>query len=424
MNTLKRRHFLAAAASAPVITQIKANAQTKTLKCGVIGCGWYGIVDLKAAWKVGGVECIAVCDVDSQHLKSAADLVEKEQGSRPKEFKDYEDLLNVSGLDFVIIGSPPHWHALQFIAACNKGLHIYCEKPFAYDIREGQTMVKAAKETGNIVQVGFQRRQSPAFQQVKEYISSGKPGKIIQVDAQIHYTAGVDDNTPQDPPPSLDWDQWVGPARYQPYNPNIGHFKWRLEKEYGNGHLIDWGIHLIDSTRMILDLGMPQTIQAAGGIYHLKGKITTPDTLTAQFDFEKCPVVWRHRLWGSTEYNPETNNGIFFYGEKETVFTTDNKWIVIPKGKDNERIEHNASGDLATNHMREFIDALRQNKQPNCTPQSGYESTSTVQLGMIAYETKSQVRWSDSSQEIEANAEAKERMKREYRKPWNHPYRS
>lgn len=100
-------------------------------------------------------------------------------------------------------------------------------------------MVAAAKKAGRIVQVGFQRRQSPAIQQVRDYIQQGGPGRIIQVEAQINYRADLKDTTPQEPPASLDWELWYGPAPKLPYSPNIGHLAWRQDKEYGHGHLVD-----------------------------------------------------------------------------------------------------------------------------------------------------------------------------------------
>jgi len=110
--------------------------QERRIRIGLIGAGWYGMVIAKAALKAGGVEFIAVCDVDAEHLKNSVDELEKLQGTRPKSFKNYQDLLDMKELEVVFIGTIPHWHALQFIAACSKGLDIYCEKPLAYDIRE------------------------------------------------------------------------------------------------------------------------------------------------------------------------------------------------------------------------------------------------------------------------------------------------
>ncbi len=430
-NSMNRRLFLRqsalAAATVSLLPSRSLAAETgEKLKLGVIGCGWWGMVDVEAAFKVGGIEVLALCDVDSAHLEKSAAQVESRQGKRPKTFKRYEDLLQVEGLQAVIIATPPQWHALQFIAALERGLDIYCEKPLAYDVREGEAMVAAAQRAGRIVQIGFQRRQSPAFQQVRDYLQSGGPGRIIQVEAQINYRADMKDATPQEPPASLDWDLWCGPAPKLPYSPNIGHMTWRLEKEYGHGHLVDWGIHLIDGARWILGETVPRTIQAVGGIYYFKDKITTPDVLTVQFDFETCPVIWRHRMYGAAEFTPEVSNGIFFYGEKETVFVTDDRWVVVPKGRGQPHKVNSARADLMTGHMEAFLTAVRtrQTSDRLCPTTEGHRSSSTVQLAMTAYETGSKVSWNAATNQIEGNPAAAQLLKREYRTGWKHPHRA
>jgi predicted dehydrogenase len=426
MEKMNRRKFIGTAMAGTVaMTEMLRGASNNSgkakLKTGLIGCGWYGMVDVKSAFKVGGVEIIALCDIDSEHLKNSADEVEKLQGSRPKIFKSYQELLETPGLEAVIIATPPHWHALMFIAALEKGLDIYCEKPLAYDIHEGMAMVAAAKKSGRIVQIGFQRRKSKAIQQARQYIQEGNIGKIIQAVAQIHYTADILDTTPQQPPASLDWDAWCGPAPKLPYCPQIGHFAWRLEKEYGHGHLVDWGIHLIDATRWILGETMPRSVHAAGGIYYYKNKITTPDILTVHFDYDACPVIWRHHIWGAQEYDPTISNGIFFYGGKGTIFVTDDKWMIIPKGKGSQHKVNDVPSDMATEHMAEFLQAVQSRKQPVCTTEEGYYSTAAVKLAMIAYDVESKIKWDRESQTIPGNPAAK-LLQRQYRKPWKHPY--
>lgn len=422
MKTNRRMFLGTAAATVALSHTLSARAEDRKLKLGVIGVGWYGMVDAKAALKVGGVEIVAICDVDSEHLARSADELEKLQGRRPQTFKLYQDLLAVKALDAVIIATPPHWHALQFIAALERGLDIYCEKPIAYDIREGRAMVDAARRQGDrVVEVGFQRRQSKAFRAVKEFVDSGEAGRIVQVDAQIHYRAGTKDSTPQDPPASLDWDLWCGPGPKIPYSPQVGHFNWRLEKTTGHGHLVDWGIHIIDAVRVILGETTPKRIVATGGLYQLKDRITTPDTLTVQFDFDRCPVVWRHRIWGAEEYAPDVNNGVFLYGDKATVFVTDNRWIVIPCGKNKDRREFKVEGDAGVAHMADFLQAVRTRKQPCCTIEDAYRSTTTVKLAMISYETGTPVTWNAAAESIVENPSAAKLLKREYRAPWKHP---
>lgn len=426
MTTVSRRGFCRALAGAGAMAQMPAAVRgadaARPVRLGLIGCGWYGMVDVQAAFKAGAVDIVAVCDVDSEHLRLAADEVAKLQGRPPLTFKHYDDLLQVEGLDAVIIATPPQWHALPFIAAVKRNLDVYCEKPLAYDVRECRSMQNAARASGRIVQVGFQRRQSPAFQAVRDYLREGKAGRLICAEAAIHYTAGVKDPSPQTPPASLDWDLWCGPAPLIPYSQQVGHKNWRLEQTTGHGHLVDWGIHLIDAARMILGAAAPRTVSAAGGLYALKGKITTPDVLTAHFDFAACPLTWRHRIWGAAEHAPEVANGLFFYGDQQTVFVTDNRWVVIPKGKNAERQEHTVKADTGVLHMAEFLNAVRTRQAPGCSIEEGANSTVAVKLAMIAYETGRRVDWDAAAESVGANPEAAARLLRVYRTPWKHPF--
>ena len=425
---MRRRQFLKVSSigSTAVATSfyIPSLFQERKLKIGLIGAGWYGMVITKAALKSGGAEFIGICDVDSEHLKNSAEELEKLQGTRPQTFKFYHDLLDMKGLEAVFIATIPHWHALQFIAACNKGLDIYCEKPLAYDVMEGLAMVNASRKAGNIVQIGFQRRQSKAFQKAKELIESNEIGTVHQVVAQIHYNPVLQDTTIQPPPPSLDWDDWCGPAPKLDYRPSIGHIAWRLEKEYGNGHLVDWGIHYIDIIRKIMNEEMPDEFITKGGLNVLKDKITTPDTLTAYMDFRKAPVIWQHRLWGNGDITPEFNNGIFFYGDKGTLFAEDSKVIIFPAGRNAQREEISIPTEgMQENHVANFLTAVR-NKDKNlisCNPEDAFKSTATVQLAMISYYTGSIVKWDEQKKEISENPEASALLKREYRGKYDHP---
>lgn len=425
---MDRRSFIGKTTlgTAGLITALNypAFAQDLKLKVGLIGCGWYGMVISTAALKVGGVEIAAVCDVDSEHLKTSADELEKLQGSRPKEYKDYHELLEQKGLQAIFIGTPPHWHALQFIAACEKGYDIYCEKPMAYDVEEGKSMVKAAEKAGNIVQIGFQRRQSLAFKKVKSLIAEGKIGKVHEIGAQIHYNPVLADTSIQEPPASLDWETWCGPAPKLPYRPNIGHKAWRLEKEYGNGHFVDWGIHHIDIIRTIMGFNMPVSFESTGDLNVLAGKITTPDTLNATLNFQGCPVFWQHRLWGSGDLNTQFNNGIFFYGENGTIFASDNKIVIMPAGRNQEQeVLEIATPEMQENHMANFLNAVKaKNKNLiDCPPSDAFKSTATVQLAMASYYTSSKVDWNEANGEVVGNEAASKLMARPYRGDYKRP---
>ena len=420
---MERRTFLGTLAAGAALGRAAAAAGAEPLRLGLIGCGWYGLVDTEAAFKAGGVEVIAICDVDSAHLVQAADKIRGWQGRTPQAFKDWRELLAVPGLQGVIIATPPHWHALPFIEACRRGLDVYCEKPLAYDVREGRAMVDAAKASGRVVQIGFQRRHSQAIRQARQYIAEGHAGRIVTVAAQIHYPAQLADPTPVEPPATLDWDLWCGPAPKLPYSPQVGHFNWRAEEAYGNGHLVDWGIHWIDAIRVVLGLGMPRSVQSAGGLYRLKGRITTPDALTAHFEYDGVPVTWTHRIFGSAEYTPETTNGMFFYGEQETVYLTDERYVVIPTTRGLERRTVEAKNDQQTEHVAEWLEAVRTRGKVSCPPEDAYRSTAAVQLAMIALKAGGRVDWDDATEQVTGNPKAAALLKRPYRGPWVHPWK-
>lgn len=425
---MDRRKFIhrTSMGTAAMVTafHIPSFAQNRKLKMGLIGSGWYGMVVANAALKTGNVEIAAVCDVDSEHMNNSAAELESLQGSKPAQYKDYRELLEVNGLDAVIIASPPHWHALQFIAACEKGLPVYCEKPLAYDVNEGKAMLKAAGNAGNLVQVGFQRRQSEAFKKAGSLIGNGTTGKIYQIEAQIHYNPGTADTTVQDPPASLDWDAWCGPAPMLPYKPSIGHMAWRHEKEYGNGHFVDWGIHHIDIIRKIMNFDLPNSYNVKGGNYILKDRMTTPDTLIATLQFGEIPLTWKHRLWGPGDLNTQFNNGIFFYGEKATLFASDNKLVLMPSGRNQSQQEMDiATPDMQERHVAEFVKAVLANDKSliSCTLEDAFRSTTSVQMGMASYYTGSEVKWDAQSQSVLNNDAAAKLMAREYRKGYKRP---
>ncbi|MDA3867595.1 MAG: Gfo/Idh/MocA family oxidoreductase [Salinivirgaceae bacterium] len=281
-----------------------------------------------------------------------------------------------------------------------------------------------AHKAGNIVQIGFQRRQSAAFRKGKELIDGGTIGNVHQIAAQINYIPGPQDTTIQAPPASLDWEEWCGPAPILEYRPSIAHKAWRLEKKYGNDHLVDWGIHLIDGIRLIMGESMPTEFYTTRGILELKNKITTPDTLTANMAFRKAPVVWQHRLWGTGDPNKEFNNGIFFHGEKASLFTGDSKIILYPAGKDSKMEEISIpSVAMQENHVESFLNAVRAKDQSmiNSTPEDAFQSTATVQLAMILHYTNSLVKWDAVKNEIVDNNAASLLMKRDYQGKYKHP---
>jgi predicted dehydrogenase len=185
-----RRDFLksgALVAGSAILSPLSLFAANEKIKLAILGTGWWGTdVLLPNALSSGHFEIVALCDVDSLALKNAAAALVKAGGKEPKLFSDYRKMYEIPGLQAVAIATPTHWHALQFIDACNKGLHVFLEKPISYDIREGQAMLSAHRKAKNVVQVDFPRVMADTNNQVKGFIESGEAGKILQVQANIH----------------------------------------------------------------------------------------------------------------------------------------------------------------------------------------------------------------------------------------------
>ena len=164
-------------------------ATAKTRRVGLIGCGWYGKIDLLRLIEVEPVEVVSLCDVDSRMLADAAIVASRQaSGKTPKTYSDYRKMLSESGLDIVLIAPPDHWHSLIMLEAAKAGADIYVQKPISVDVSEGAAMVAAARKYNRVVQVGTQRRSTPHLVEAKrEFFDEGKLGKIGLVEIYCYY---------------------------------------------------------------------------------------------------------------------------------------------------------------------------------------------------------------------------------------------
>src|SRR5581483_4829409 len=153
---MNRRTFLQAAGAgiAMKVAASNAFADEKHRRVGLIGCGWYGKIDLLRLIQVSPVEVVSLCDVDKEMLANAAKIVASRQasGKTPRTYSDYRRMLNAKDLDLVLIAPPDHWHALIMIEAVKSGLDVWVQKPISADVTEGMAMVAAAHKYGRVVQ--------------------------------------------------------------------------------------------------------------------------------------------------------------------------------------------------------------------------------------------------------------------------------
>jgi predicted dehydrogenase len=304
--TVTRRRFVqgsvAAGAALAVPNLILAAKADKKYRTAIVGSGWWGMNIFREALRSGQCRAVAMCDVDRNQLDPAAAEVEKLTGEKPKKYKDYRELLEKEKPEIVVIGTPDHWHPLVMIAAVRAGAHCYLEKPVGHTIYEGRAMVKAARETERVVQIGTHRRVSPHNMSGMKFLKDGRAGKIGMVRAFVHYPGDAGEPTPDsEPPVGLDWDMWCGPAPLRPFNKTIHPKGFRQHLDYANGQLGDWGIHWMDQILWWTEEKYPKRVFSVGDRHIKRDSTTSPDTQVATFEFESFTACWEHPLYAANE---------------------------------------------------------------------------------------------------------------------------
>ncbi len=445
---MNRRNFLKTGAAGLAYSALAGGAAgliaaEQKKRVGLIGCGWYGKCDLFRLIQVSPVQVVSLCDVDSQMLGKAADMVATRQQSkqRPRTYADYRQMLAEKDLDIVLVGTPDHWHALAMIAAVEAGADVYVQKPISVDVVEGQAMVAAARKHGRVVQVGTQRRSTPHLVEARDrVIREGKLGKVAHAEVYCYYHMRTSENPPDTEPPAyLDYEMWTGPAPLRPYNKLVHPRSWRAFTEYGNGIVGDMCIHMYDTVRWLLDLGWPRQVSSAGGILVDKqSKANISDTQTATFDHGDLQVVWQHRTWGDAP-DPKYPWGATLYGDRGTLKVSVNHYDFIPHGGGQplsgealfeldqypeDRTEQDLEQHVAAanrRHQQDFLAAIEKRSKPVADIEQGHISSASCILANLSAKLGRSVTWDSAQQLVVGDDEANRLLRRPYRTPWLHP---
>ncbi|OQB87136.1 MAG: Glucose--fructose oxidoreductase precursor [Planctomycetes bacterium ADurb.Bin126] len=446
-TTINRRTFLAASAAAGLslaAPAIHAASKDKKYRTAIIGCGWWGMNILRSAIAAGQLDVVAMCDVDRRFLDPAAEEVNKLCGQTPRRYADYRELLAKEKPEITIVATPDHWHALAMIAAVKAGAHVYVEKPISHTILEGKAMVRAARDAGRVVQVGTHRRISPHNVSGREFILSGKIGKIGMVRAFVHYAGGPEKpKKNMEPPKGLDWDMWCGPAPLRPYsgdpqNPWTGGIHprgFRGYLDYANGTLGDWGIHWMDQILWITDQKWPRRVFSVGG-RPIKGpplltaeEQTTdaPDHQIATYQFDGFDVSWEHRHFAGNNAEKGESVGCYFYGDKGTFHMGwKDGWTFYPADPKQPAIHeepklHKPDDQNIPELWADFLDAIKTGRRPVCDIELAYWSTNVSLLGMLSYKLGRSIEWDGEKTQCVGDPEANKLLKRDYRGEWEYP---
>ncbi len=419
--------------------------QEGPIRVALIGAGWYGKSDLFRLIQVADVEVVGLADPDKNMLEAAGQLVSERQksGKVPALYENYQDLLAEEKPEFVLIGSPDHWHALQAIDALKAGAHVYLQKPISVDVVEGEAILAAARKYDRVVQIGTQRKSTPhLITAKKEIIDTGLLGKISHAELCCYFHMRANGTPPVEPVPDFfNYELWTGPAPLRPYD-GLPHTRWwRTFMEYGNGITGDMCVHMLDTVRWMLKLGWPTQVTATGGIFVQKeGKSNIADTQTAIFEFPELNVVWQHRTWGNPT-DPEYPWAFKIYGENGMLAGSTMQadffpyeesaepkhYDVVyereeyPEDLTEDRIELNAAPATRL-HMKDWLKAVDKNSRPIADIEEGHISTASCILANISMELGGRpLKYDPKTMTVIGDLEATAKLRRPYRAPYQHP---
>jgi predicted dehydrogenase len=373
----------------------------------IVGAGGRGMGCIINCCRINeNVVVKTVCDVNRTKLAKAADSIEKELGYRPGQTEDMRKIFDDRDVDAVWISTPEHWHTPATILACQAGKDVYVEKNPTINIWEGRKMVEAARKYNRIVQVGFQNRSAPYGFSARDYIRSGKLGRIVTVKCYNMLGGGKWSEAPEAPVPAwLDWDRWLGPAPMRPFSPSIvdenGRGGWLSYWAYSGGGLADDASHVMDLCRLVIgDPPHPASVYGWGGNHIFGGTRETPEFQSIVYDFGEftltcdnaCATNYMTKTPGDirmdkTRFPNWRNNATRteIYGTEGLMYLGRHGggWQVL--GPNNEIVAEDGGVFPDNEHQRNFIECLRTRKAPNGDVEECHRSATLVHLGNIAY---------------------------------------
>jgi predicted dehydrogenase len=448
--SVSRRRFLqtTAAASAvfavPYIIPQRAFGANERVNLGFVGVKNRGMQNMEGFSIVGRnagkmpTNCAAVCDVDSNVFASAVKAVEN-TGHKPSVFGDYRRLLERKDIDAVVLSVPDHWHALMTIDACRAGKDVYCEKPLTLFITEGRKMVEVARQTGRVVQTGSQQRSDDRFRQACELARNGKLGKlhtlVVGLPRPNHATSRVPDS---DPPSELNYDLWLGPAPWRPYNVNRVHYNFRFFWDYSGGQMTNFGAHHLDIAQWGLGMDDSGPVSVEGTATYPADKDLCEVTDTCQITYTyasgvKVILVQPQRANRARGEAAETKpplleaavkapaGGVIFYGDQGTVLV-DRQQILAdrPELLKAELTSQGTRLEVSRNHYQNFLDCLKTRATPVCDVEIGHRSATVCHLGNMAVRLGRKIQWDPAREQVvgDPEAAASPMFTRPYRSPW------
>lgn len=425
-GTVSRREFLGKASALSAFLIVPRYvlggpgyvAPSDSINLGFIGTGKQSGSLRSNFLKSGDARIVAACDVYAPKLDQFRQQVETFYAKKAKKssfkgctpYQDFREMLGRKDIDAVVIVTPDHWHGVQAVMAAKAGKDIYCEKPLALTIAEGRAMVNAARQNKRVFQTGSMQRSSPEFRQAVELVRNGYIGEIKNVNVFVGNPPKAYDLPEQPLPAGLNWDFWLGPNEYQPFNEDLAPSpqadfwaRWRSYKEFGGGDMTDWGAHMFDIAQWGLDMDHsgPTEITPPDGKEHQRLTFRYANGITMQ-----------HVLSATTravEFIGSEGRILVGRGKLETTPTSLKKKEIGPGEKHVYRSDE---------HRQDWLMAIRNRSTPICDVEVGHRTASVCTLGNIAYELNRPLQWDPVKESFRNDQEANAKLSRPLRKEW------
>lgn len=387
------------ASSSVVVPRAGSQAPSQKLNLAFIGVGGRGGDNLVG---LSGENVVALCDVDSRRSEQA-----RKKFPNAKFYKDFRKMFDEmeKSIDAVVVSTPDHTHSVAAMAAIKRKKHIYCEKPLAHSIGEVRALIEAAKEYNVVSQLGNQGHSFDTIRTFYEWIKDGAIGNAhtIHAFASARYSRldQLDLLKQEHPVPDwLDWDLWLGPVPYRPYNPVYLPGKWRGWSAFGTGMIGDWICHVVDPSFWALDLGSPSSVQAEAKNYDpVKHSETFPYGSKITFEFPATnsrgavKLIWYDGVEKPprpAELAPDDNlpgTGAVIFGDRGAIVHGSHGaggLRLIPDSKMQAYKRPPKTLPRVKNHYADWLDAIRNNKKAGSDFSYGGRLTELALLGIIA----------------------------------------
>jgi predicted dehydrogenase len=426
MSPQTRRAFLKGAgagiASAAMAghANVRASQASERVRIGVIGCGNQGLAHVNKLHDLSGAEIAYVSDIDSQRLARAAHESRTATG-----VADFRRILDDSSVDAVTIATPDHWHVPAALMAVAAGKHVYVEKPCSHNLREGQLLVQAIRSSGKVFAHGTQSRSSGFMQRAIELLRDGVIGDVLVAKCwNWQKRENIGRMQPTRPPQGVDYDLWVGPAEWMPFQENRFHYNWHWWYNFGCGDLGNDGIHDLDYALWGLGVDShPSVVSAAGGKYFFDDDQEFPDTQQVSFEFpgdgqvgSRRMLIYEQRLW-TTNYPRNVDSGVEYVGAKGTMFLSKRGKFEL-RDQQNRPIKKDLNGewkiDVAEN-LRNWIDCIKSGAAPHANIEVAHRAATAVHLGNIATRLERTLKFDPVQERILDDVEAGRLFSRRYR---------